>query len=153
MPRVVFGDLAELPVAEPERAGVADVSQRGAAAREQHRGQRSPVPGSVAAQAVCHGEQPTARIRRVFVVPRTAPASDEAVAASANSAVIAARRFRGLWPCRGSPGRHPPSGTQTPARPPTAGQIRKTCGNPAYLHGVIEKHRTQASRTMNAETV
>ena len=34
---------------------------------------------------------------------------------------------------------------------PTAGQIRKTCGVPAYLRVVIEKHRTQASRTMNAE--
>jgi hypothetical protein len=33
-----------------------------------------------------------------------------------------------------------------------AGQIRKTCGVPAYLRVVIEKHRTQASRTMNAET-
>ena len=40
----------------------------------------------------------------------------------------------------------------TPAWLPAAGQIRKTCGVPAYLRVVIEKHRTQASRTMNAET-
>jgi len=32
-------------------------------------------------------------------------------------------------------------------------EIRKTCGVAAYLRVVIEKHRTQASRTMNAETV
>ena len=30
-------------------------------------------------------------------------------------------------------------------------EIRKTCGVAAYLPVVIEKHRTQASRTMNAE--
>jgi hypothetical protein len=30
-------------------------------------------------------------------------------------------------------------------------EIRKTCATPAYLRVVIEKHRTQASRTMNAE--
>jgi hypothetical protein len=49
--RVILGDLAKPPAAEPERAGVADVSQRGAVAGEQHRGQRGPhapprrVPG------------------------------------------------------------------------------------------------------------
>ena len=52
------------------------------------------------------------------------------------------------------PGRTRPS--RTPRRPPVpygrqARQIRKTCGVPAYLRVVIEKHRTQASRTMNAE--
>jgi len=31
-------------------------------------------------------------------------------------------------------------------------QIRKTCGDPTYLRVVIESDRTQASRTMNAET-
>ena len=36
-------------------------------------------------------------------------------------------------------------------QPAAAGQIRKTCGVPAYLRVVIGKHRTQASRTMNAE--
>jgi hypothetical protein len=30
-------------------------------------------------------------------------------------------------------------------------EIRKTCRVAAYLRVVIEKHRTQASRTMNAE--
>ncbi len=35
--------------------------------------------------------------------------------------------------------------------PSAAGQIRKTCGIPAYLRVVIESDRTQASRTMNAE--
>jgi len=30
-------------------------------------------------------------------------------------------------------------------------EIRKTCAVAAYLRVVIEKHRTQASRTMNAE--
>lgn len=39
--RVVLGDRAELAAAEPECVGVADVSQRGAAAGEQHGGQRS----------------------------------------------------------------------------------------------------------------
>jgi hypothetical protein len=42
-----------------------------------------------------------------------------------------------------------PQTAQPVSWPP--GQIRKTCGNPAYLRVVIEKHRTQASRTMNAE--
>jgi hypothetical protein len=45
-------------------------------------------------------------------------------------------------------------GLLLPARrlPPGRQQIRKTCGVPAYFRVVIEKHRTQASRTMNAET-
>jgi hypothetical protein len=44
-------------------------------------------------------------------------------------------------------------GTQTaPELLAASGQeIRKKCGVPAYLRVVIEKHRTQASRTMNAE--
>jgi hypothetical protein len=37
--------------------------------------------------------------------------------------------------------------------PAAAGQIRKTCGVPAYLRVVIKSDRTQASRTMNAETM
>jgi hypothetical protein len=84
--RVVLGDLAQLAIAEPERASP-PVSRRGVAAGEQHRCQRGPYA------------------RRIL----GAPAS----------------------------------------RPP--GQIRKMCEVPAYLRVVIEKHRTQASRTMNAE--
>ena len=46
-----------------------------------------------------------------------------------------------------SSARRPPHGSLA-----SSGQeIRKTCGVPAYLRVVIEKHRTQASRTMNAE--
>ena len=47
-----------------------------------------------------------------------------------------------------------PFGTRTaPELLASSGQeIRKTCGVAAYLRVVIEKHRTQASRTMNVET-
>jgi len=41
-------------------------------------------------------------------------------------------------------------GTQT--APDSGQEIRKTCGVAAYLRVVIESNRTQASRTMNAET-
>jgi hypothetical protein len=53
------------------------------------------------------------------------------------------------------PGRTRPSRTQRRPLVPCgrqARQIRKTCGVAAYLRVVIENDRTQASRTMNAET-
>jgi hypothetical protein len=54
--RVVPGDLPELAAAEPERAGVADVSQRGAAPENSIAVSVVPMPGGMAAQAVGDGE-------------------------------------------------------------------------------------------------
>jgi hypothetical protein len=82
---------------------------------------------------------------------QTGLVSDEAAAARVDSAVISARRFRIPGPRR-QPRTASSFVSLTPAWLSAARQIRKTCGVPAYLRVVIEKHRTQASRTMNAET-
>src|SRR5208337_373087 len=68
---------------------------------------------------------------------------------TAPSSQRATSRIHGLTVIQGGhllPARRPPPGL------PAIGQIRKTCGVPAYLRVVIESNRTQASRTMNAET-
>ncbi len=130
--RVLVGDLAEPTTAEPACAGFADVSQCGLRPPDDSTAVSVvSMRGGMAAQAVGDGQQPAARMRRIF----------------------SARGFPTSWPGRSGPGRslHPPSG-RTPAWLSAAGQIRKTCGVPAYRRVVIEKHRTQASRMMNAET-
>ena len=60
------------------------------------------MPGGVAAQAVGDGEQPAASAYAAsWLSCRTRPVAG----ASANSAVISARRFPNSWPRHGSPGR------------------------------------------------
>ena len=122
------------------------MSQRGAAAGEQHRDQRGPMPGGVAAQAVGDGEQPAASAYAAsWLSCRARPATG---AKREQRHVISARRFPASWPAAAA--QDASSFWRADSRP-AAGQIRKTCGVPAYLRVVIEKHRTQASRTMNAE--
>ena len=76
---MVLGDLAELAVPEPERAGIADMSQRGAVARDEQGGQRGPhvpprrVLGGPAAHlpvrlGYCLAQDLEQRIRRHFGV-------------------------------------------------------------------------------------
>jgi hypothetical protein len=125
------------------------VSKRGGATGEQHRGQRGlhtrRRPGPVG-----DGEQPAASACAAFWLlegTRPFPGAD----ASVTSAGISACGFQIHGPATETQ-----DGLLLPAPtalcPAAAGQIRKTCGVPAYLRVVIESHRTQASRTINAET-
>ena len=68
--------------------------------------------------------------------------------ALARTALSSQRAVSGFMARHGQPRTPPLLARRLPS---AAGQIRKTCGVPAYLRVVIEKHRTQASRTMNAE--
>ena len=103
------------------------------------------MPGGMAAQAVGDGEQPAASAYAAsWLSCRARPVAG----ASANSAVISARRFPNSWPATAAQDAF--SFRRADSRS-GARQIRKTCGVPAYLRVVIESNRTQASRTMNAE--
>ncbi len=146
--RVVLGDRAELAAASRNARESPDVSQRGAAVGEQHRIQRGPLAVAVAAQAVGDSDQPAARIRPASSLScRTSPVAVAVAGATAPSSQRADFRIHGLVLAT-------QEGLLLPARrlPPGRQQIRKTCGVPAYLRVVIESDRTQASRTMNAET-
>jgi predicted CxxxxCH...CXXCH cytochrome family protein len=144
---VVLGALAELAVAEPERAGVADVGQR--------RSETSIAVsvalmlGGMAAQAVGVGERPAVRLRGIFVAARAWPVPG-AAAATCEQRRHDSAQLSGFMACH-SPGRSLPSGMQSPAWPSAAAQIRKTCTGRPYRPPVPESDRTQASRTMNAE--